>query len=48
LNRCDTESTSGSQISELIYGDINGVITPRFFYGDVFPGDDGYWLIPNI
>ena len=48
LNRCDTESTSGSQINELIYGDINGVITPRFFYGDVFPGDDGYWLIPNI
>jgi hypothetical protein len=21
--------------------------TPRFFYGNVFPGDDGYWLVPN-
>jgi len=27
--------------------DINGIITPRFFYGDVFPGDQGYWLLPN-
>lgn len=21
--------------------------TPRFYYGDVFPGDNGYWLVPN-
>ncbi len=21
--------------------------TPRFFYGDVNPGDNGYWLLPN-
>ena len=21
--------------------------TPRFFYGDVTPGDNGYWLLPN-
>jgi hypothetical protein len=20
---------------------------PRFFYGDVIPGDDGYWLVPD-
>lgn len=20
---------------------------PRFYYGDVFPGDNGYWLLPN-
>ena len=20
----------------------------RFYYGDVFPGDDGFWLLPNI
>jgi len=26
---------------------INNTITPRFFYGDVFPGDEGYWLLPN-
>lgn len=25
----------------------NGQIVPRFFYGDVFPGDNGYWLLPN-
>ena len=22
-------------------------LLPRFYYGDVFPGDDGYWLRPN-
>lgn len=26
---------------------INNTITPRFFFGDVFPGDEGYWLLPN-
>jgi hypothetical protein len=26
---------------------VNGVITPRFYFGDVFPGDQGYWLLPN-
>ena len=25
----------------------NGQRVPRFFYGDVFPGDNGYWLLPN-
>ena len=25
----------------------NGQTVPRFFYGDVFPGDNGYWLLPN-
>ena len=25
----------------------NGQIVPRFFYGDVFPGDNGFWLTPN-
>lgn len=25
----------------------NGTIVPRFYYGDVFPGDQGYWLLPN-
>jgi hypothetical protein len=25
----------------------NGNYVPRFFYGDVFPGDNGYWLLPN-
>ena len=26
---------------------VTGTDTPRFFYGDVFPGDNGYWLLPN-
>ena len=26
---------------------LSGNVTPRFFYGDVFPGDNGYWLLPN-
>ena len=26
---------------------LNGVITPRFYFGDVFPGDQGFWLLPN-
>jgi hypothetical protein len=21
---------------------------PRFYYGDVFPGDNGYWLLPDL
>jgi hypothetical protein len=40
LLRCDTasiNSTNGTETST----------TPRFFYGDVFPGDNGYWLLPN-
>jgi|LauGreDrversion2_5_1035112.scaffolds.fasta_scaffold13814_2 hypothetical protein len=54
LTRCDTNSISGTQINEsnlanklLDYVSYNSIITPRFFYGDVFPGDDGYWLLPN-
>ena len=35
LTRCETSSIS------------NPDNTPRFYYGDVFPGDDGYWLLPN-
>jgi len=41
-----TQSLVGVQpstISETLTGDV----TPRFFYGDVFPGDNGYWLLPN-
>ena len=27
--------------------DPSGVLAPRFYYGDVFPGDNGYWLLPD-
>jgi hypothetical protein len=25
----------------------NGIIVPRFYYGDVYSGDNGYWLLPD-
>lgn len=34
--RCDISSIASANINET-----------RFYYGDVFPGDNGYWLIPN-
>lgn len=51
LNRCNTNSISGSQYdiqkiidpNAAVYG---GIAVPRFFYGDVLQGDDGYWLLP--
>jgi hypothetical protein len=48
LPRCNSISDSSfnavSVVSSAIY---NGQRVPRFFYGDVFPGDNGYWLLPN-
>jgi hypothetical protein len=35
FTRCNVSSTT-----ELNY-------VPRFFFGDVFPGDNGYWLLPD-
>lgn len=43
-------STSSNNNNFLVTPSItkyNGQYVPRFFYGDVFPGDNGYWLIPN-
>ena len=36
LTRCDSTSISTTNINDT-----------RFYYGDVFPGDHGYWLLPN-
>lgn len=36
LDRCDTPSTS---VVDFV---------PRFYYGDVYPGDNGYWLLPDL
>lgn len=57
LTRCDIESVNGQAetgtIVTSIINDIsnistyNGSVVPRFYYGDVFPGDNGYWLLPN-
>ena len=36
LERCDTPSTS---VVDFV---------PRFYYGDVYSGDNGYWLLPDL
>ena len=36
LDRCDISSTS---IVDFV---------PRFYHGDVYPGDNGYWLLPDL
>jgi len=48
LSRCNITSISGLKIGDIAELDtVNDIITPRFFYGDVMPGDNGYWLLPN-
>jgi hypothetical protein len=41
FNRCNTTAVS------LQNPETGEPFTPRFFYGDVSPGDNGYWLLPN-
>ena len=48
LGRCNSVSdTSFNLVSNSSSAMYNGQRVPRFFYGDVFPGDNGYWLLPN-
>ena len=48
LSRCNTTSISGSYISTTTnISNYNSQTVPRFYYGDVMPGDNGYWLLPN-
>lgn len=54
LSRCDTQSLNASviinekRLNNFGYiTKIDGSYSPRFYYGDVFPGDNGYWLLPN-
>jgi len=48
LTRCNTPSTNSIDIINApSITKYNGQNVPRFFYGDVFPGDNGYWLLPN-
>lgn len=47
LPRCNTSSVSGNDFNNITnFITYNGIIVPRFYYGDVTPGDDGYWLLP--
>jgi hypothetical protein len=48
LARCNQSSISSFDLKDianaaLVDGDIP---VPRFYYGDVTPGDNGYWLLP--
>ena len=48
LSRCNTFSDASFNIASAVNSsNYNGQQVPRFFYGDVFPGDSGYWLLPN-
>jgi hypothetical protein len=48
LTRTNNQSVNGSSLANKDnYITLNGQIVPRFYYGDVFPGDNGYWLTPN-
>ena len=48
LSRCNSVSDASFNIASMVSSSLyNGQRVPRFFYGDVFPGDNGYWLLPN-
>jgi len=48
LPRCNTSSTSSGSIIDIPSISLyNGKVVPRFYYGDVTPGDNGFWLLPN-
>ena len=47
LPRCNVNAQNGSSLTNIVnFINFNGIVVPRFFYGDVTPGDDGYWLLP--
>jgi hypothetical protein len=47
LSRCNSNAISSSDITDSNdFVEYNGIVVPRFYYGDVFPGDDGFWLLP--
>lgn len=47
LRRCNQLSISQfDSFGNPNFSKIGNVEVPRFFYGDVIPGDDGYWLVP--
>lgn len=49
LSRCNTQSISNSNLVGITdFTTYNGIIVPRFYYGDVTPGDNGYWLLPDL
>jgi hypothetical protein len=48
LPKCNTQSISNADFVDVAgISRYNGIVVPRFYYGDVTPGDEGYWLLPN-
>jgi len=48
LPRCNQSSTSSASLSNATNLSLyDGKLVPRFYYGDVTPGDNGFWLLPN-
>lgn len=49
LPRCNVDSVSSSALTNIgSFQQVNGITVPRFYYGDVTPGDDGFWLLPYL
>lgn len=47
LSRCNQTSVSSFSLTDIANSaKISGMPVPRFYYGDVTPGDNGYWLLP--
>jgi len=48
LTRCNLNSLNETNLTDATNLALyNGQSVPRFYYGDVFPADNGYWLLPN-
>jgi hypothetical protein len=51
FTRCDITAYSASQYilnnSDTTDISSNGLV-PRFYYGDIGPGDNGFWLLPDL
>ena len=60
FTRCPAQSLSATEVeatmnnaNNIIYGynpeiiNVSGDV-PRFYYGDVNPGDNGFWLVPSL
>lgn len=46
LSRCNQIAVSSFDPVTSSSDLANGLTVPRFYYGDVTPGDNGYWLLP--
>lgn len=49
LPRFNISSTNSTNLSNMntVYQNYKGAIVPRFYYGSVTPGDNGFWLLPD-